>query len=161
MQAIAFLPKSDIVDGFLYLTEYVKTNCEQFTRVLKYFERTYVGALVENSQTIRKAPRFAHDSWSLYERVLSNKPRTTNNIESWHNSIRDSDRVDMQFVKLIEFFRIEQSNTENYLIKVKAGHEHKKNVNKEKEERYYNLCFKYKKSEMVKFLEGIQLNFEA
>lgn len=42
----------------------------------------------------------------------------------------------MQLVKLIEVFRIEQSNIENYLIKVKAGHEHKNNIDKEKEERY-------------------------
>lgn len=118
MQAIAFLPTSDIVDGFKYLSEFVKTNCPIFERVLEYFERTYIGSLVKNSQTIRKLPRFAHKTCSLHE--------------SWQNSIRDSDRVDRQFVKLIEVFRVEQSNAENYLIKVKAGHEHKKNINKKK-----------------------------
>jgi len=74
--------------------------------------------------------------------------------------IKDTDRIGMKFDKLVEFLRVEQSNTENYLTKVKAGDEKHIKQNTLKEERYYNLCKNYKKENMIKFLEGIILNFE-
>ncbi len=155
MQAIAFLPVEDIVAGFLYLKQFVTNSCISYMPVLDYFEKTYIGKLKANSQTQRLSPRFSHESWSLHERILAHLPRTTNYCESWHSGIKDTDRIGMKFDKLVEFLRVEQSNTENYLTKVKAGDEKHIKQNTLKEERYYNLCKNYKKENMIKFLEGI------
>ena len=88
MQAIAFVPESDVIDAFLLLNEFVMKKCPDYASILKYFEKTYIGNLKEKSRTIRKLPRFSHSSWNVHNRVLLHLPRTTNSVESWHNSIK-------------------------------------------------------------------------
>jgi hypothetical protein len=90
---------------------------------IRLIKKKYIGKLKANSQTQRLSPRFSHESWSLHERILAHLPRRTNYCESWHIGIKDTDRIGMKFDKLVEFLRVEQSNTENYLTKVKAGDE--------------------------------------
>lgn len=76
VQALPFLPCDQVIDGFMSIKEQAPIKMKPF---FEYVDANYVGS--------KKKPRFEIDTWNLYERVLINLPRTSNQIEAWHNAI--------------------------------------------------------------------------
>ena len=100
------------------------------------------------------------DIWNVFERCLKGLPRTTNGVESWHSTLKDTDKLNLKLVKLIELLRLQQSKTENLLAKIKAGNKFPRSQDQaKKDNNIFNLCIKYQKENVIKFLEGIAMNF--
>ena len=85
--SLAFVPPRDVGRAFDLL-------CLQFGDVgmkeqviLKYFERTYVG---EVRGGVRAPPLFKHSLWNVYDRVINDLTRTTNEVEGWDNGFNRS-----------------------------------------------------------------------
>lgn len=86
--ALAFMPECSIRDGFQQVSAIMP---EEFGEFLEYFAKTYVGrytVISRPGETMRlgwKDGKFPPSTWSVYERVLSDDPRTNNFLEGWHN----------------------------------------------------------------------------
>ncbi|CAF0877868.1 unnamed protein product, partial [Brachionus calyciflorus] len=84
VQALAFLPVKDVIEGF----KLIQKQCpESFEPILIYFEQVYIGKLKPNSKSHRVVPRYPIELWSVFERVKQKLPRTNNNVESWHSRV--------------------------------------------------------------------------
>ncbi|CAF3479708.1 unnamed protein product [Adineta steineri] len=78
LTAIAFLPIDDIVNTFELLE---KEFHDDTNDLLQYFEKTWIG---ERSIGYKK-PRFNNELWNMYDRIVSDLPRTNNTVEGWNN----------------------------------------------------------------------------
>jgi hypothetical protein len=91
MQALAFVPEDDVIEGFLFLQS---SSPDKFKPILEYLEVYYIGQLVPLSRTIRQIPTFPIPTLNLYQRVLDDKPRATNSVEAWHQTLTpDKNRI--------------------------------------------------------------------
>jgi hypothetical protein len=81
LKALAFVKPEDVFAAF----EYIKSIAPQsFKPILRYFEKNYIGKKHPTLANQRAIPLFPIQLWSVYERVLQDKPRTNNSLESWH-----------------------------------------------------------------------------
>ena len=157
LQALAFVPIDDVVWAFESLQ---KQSPESFKPILSYFERTYIGKLVENSKTFRETPRFTIDSWNLFDRVMNKLPRTNNALESWHSARKADVKKNLTLNRLVALLKDEQAKTDTELTSLNAGNFKKKNKDYVfKDENLYNLCSVYKKKNIIDYLNNISLNF--
>ena len=84
--AIAFVPLPDIIMAFGALCVHCGANGNERV-ILRYFERNYVGDLRAG---VRAVLFFPHELWSVHVRVINGLPRTTNAVEAWHLSFKQS-----------------------------------------------------------------------
>jgi hypothetical protein len=122
MQALAFLPEDDVIDSFILVQQ---KSGEKFKPILDYLEDYYIGKLVTNSRSVRKEPMFPIPCWNLYNRILTDKARSTNSVEAWHCTITPDSKKKLTLFEVIELFKREQSNSENWITKLETGHVHK------------------------------------
>ena len=157
MQALAFLPVKDTVEGF----EILKNSCPpSFNPLLVYLENNYIGKLKKNSLSFRVEPRFPIETWNLHNRVKKNLPRTNNNVEGWHSRIQADTRKHLTVPKVVELFRQEQSLAETDYIKLLNGEKlHiKSKSDKLKDTKLLRLVNEYKSESIDEFLFGIGNN---
>ena len=122
--ALAFVPANDICATF---DELRATICNDAKPVAKYFERTYIGrqrTVMRGPRLaiVRKTPKFAPRMWSVYDRAVSDQPRTTNSLEGWHR--RMGHIMGKTHPNIFEFLlRLcdEQCHTELTIQKLVAG----------------------------------------
>ena len=153
MQSLCFLPKDDVIEGFLVLSS-VAVN--RLRPLLEYLEKYYIGQKNSNSQ--RKVPLFPIPMWNLYERVLNGDPRTNNNVESWHSQIQLDVNSNLTLNKLINLFRNEQGNTETKIVQILSGDVYEKSKKSlKKDTNLLNLCKKYNKETILQFLTSCAL----
>ncbi|CAF0844492.1 unnamed protein product [Brachionus calyciflorus] len=98
-----------------------------------------------------------NETWNVYERVKLNLPRTNNNVESWHSRIKPDARKNLTISKVVELFRLEQSNMEADLIKLLKGEILAKQSKRQIKKDYSIKRFveNYEKSRMDLFIEGM------
>ena len=77
MQALAYLPVDDVLEGFELLSNEAPSK---FKPILVWLENNYIGKLKPNSRTSRVEPRFPIKMWNLHERVKKGKIKYINNI---------------------------------------------------------------------------------
>ena len=66
-------------------------------------------------------------------------------MESWHGTITSDQQSHINLNKLIELFRLEQSNTENWLANLEKGNSHKRKTKAiMKDQAIFNLVKTYK-----------------
>jgi len=82
--ALAFLPPDEIIPAFIELSS---SFPNVGLPIIKYFDENYVRGkeTITRSSTSYSGPRFNPKIWSVYENNLEGLPRTSNNVESWHN----------------------------------------------------------------------------
>ena len=115
--ALAFVPADEIVTAFETVIENIPEN---FEPLVDYFEDTWIGRPFRRG---RRNPTFPPDMWSVYSRVQTDLPRTNNAVEGWHNAMQSTlGHHHPTFYKLVEVLRLEQSHTENRLVRLNAGH---------------------------------------
>ena len=115
IQAPAFIPVSDVSDGFMYIKSSSPTS---FERILSYFESNYIGRV----KSWKKCkPRFAVELLNLFDRVKENLPRTNNIVESWHASVKYDAKQNMTVGKVVELFHLDQSYMELNLLNIFQG----------------------------------------
>ena len=113
----------------------------------------------ENSQSSRVTARFPIKLWNLFERVKQNLPRTNNSVESWHGTITEENQSHLTVNKCIDLFKLEQSNTENWLANLESGLIVKrKKQSVLKEEKIFNLLSTYNHENIASYLENMSLN---
>lgn len=147
MQSLAFLPKSDVQDGF----KLIKANFPlELNSLVKYIENNYVGSFT-------KKPRYQIECWNLHERVKLDLPRTSNNVESWHSRIKPDARNNLTINKVVELFRLEQSNMEADLIQVLSGEtiSSQSRIQKKKDRCIKQLVTNYHKDRIDLFIDGM------
>jgi hypothetical protein len=84
---------------------------------------TYIGKKKPGRGTTRKEPLFAHESWNVHRRTIDGQPRTSNNVEAWHNAITYSviGLKHNHILKLIDGLKLEQSHTQNVIFRLNTG----------------------------------------
>ena len=103
--ALSFLPVSDVVEGFIDLSD----DTDLPSEFIAYFEMTYIGH-IRGRRRIRMEPIFAIASWNVRERVISHLPRSNNNLEGLHNALQYSLSCQHPSIwKLIETLKKEEA----------------------------------------------------
>ncbi len=111
--------------------------------------------------TGRKKPQFSIELWNVYDRVISNLPRSNNSIEGWHNAF--AKRVSIAhptITKLTDKIRREQSKFEIDIAQIRQGHEPKpkKRTYRLLDERIQRLVDDYPNVDLVEYLNGLAAN---
>ena len=155
LQALAFLPESDVIEGFLFIKIKASIKLEP---ILLYLETYYIGKLVKFSRSVRDKPNFPIPTWNLYQRVLDEKPRATNSVEAWHAVVTPDIKRNMPIEEVINLFRKEQGMTETWLTQLSTGVEHKKKKSSiQFNNRLKNIVLSYDKSDIMDYLKKIAL----
>ena len=122
-QALAYLPIHDVITGFTKVHEYATTKCPEYLEFLTYVEECYVG-LMDNKTKRRKKPRFELSTWNVHDRVINNKPRTSNKLERFNKEFSlDAGSYHLATSDLIENLRLEQGHTESLIVQINLGKE--------------------------------------
>jgi hypothetical protein len=67
-------------------------------------------------------PRYAISMWNSFDRLNSDIPRTNNSLEAWHNAFQKTvDCHRPSLVKLLDKFQLEQNQSENFMLRYRAG----------------------------------------
>lgn len=91
LPALAFVPLPDVVAAFELLAEWLADQHSWLSDVVDgYFEPTYIGAGPRRRNQLRCLPRFGHEKWNMYERVVAARPRTNNKVECFHQGMSSS-----------------------------------------------------------------------
>ncbi|CAD6200229.1 unnamed protein product [Caenorhabditis auriculariae] len=85
IRSIAFLPISDVPDGFAYVKAKVENRAPALQPLLEYFENIYIG---EPTRGRRRCPLFRPEVWNVNQRTLLGHPRTNNSVEGSHNRLK-------------------------------------------------------------------------
>ncbi|CAF1113399.1 unnamed protein product, partial [Brachionus calyciflorus] len=119
---LAFVPPEDVIEAFVVIKKQapIKLN-----KIYKYFEDNYIGGKGRGKSQIRREPRFSIDLWNCFSRTKDGLPRTTNNLEGWHNALQSSIRTHPHLLSLIDTIKQEQSNTENLYVQLNCGRSNK------------------------------------
>lgn len=80
--ALALVPENDVVAAFEELRDEVP---ESTLPVMDYFERNYVIGVKARGRRARAPPRYPIPLWNQYEAARTNKHKTNNLSEGWHN----------------------------------------------------------------------------
>ncbi|KAI1702613.1 hypothetical protein DdX_15394 [Ditylenchus destructor] len=82
MMALSFCPVDKVISYFEQLGETlidVYGNTEPHEKFIRYMRKTWIG-------TDEKAALFNRALWNNREITITDLPRTTNSIESWHRN---------------------------------------------------------------------------
>uniref|UniRef100_U9SZL2 MULE transposase domain-containing protein n=2 Tax=Rhizophagus irregularis (strain DAOM 181602 / DAOM 197198 / MUCL 43194) TaxID=747089 RepID=U9SZL2_RHIID len=84
--ALAFLPSNEIPEAFINTLKLEMPP--EADEVVKWFEENYVYGKIRrhlrNGNTIRGAPLFPPELWSVHDSIETGIPRTQNIVEAWH-----------------------------------------------------------------------------
>ena len=118
LKALAFIIPNDVVIGFKLIQAEAPLA---FSPMLVYFEKYLIGKLVGKTTNLRKIPCFPIKLWNCYSRVLNDRERTNNTIESWHKQFENDCGKHPIVNKLVEQMRVEQKNTEIVFKQIQSG----------------------------------------
>ena len=63
-----------------------------------------------------------HDLWRVYDRVLNNRPRTTNTVEGWHNAFSQSlGQSQANVWTFVDCLKREEAMTRLTIAQIQAG----------------------------------------
>ena len=161
-QALAFLPIEDVLSGFLEVKNFAKTNCTEYLDFLSYIEEYYIGEEDKRSKK-RKKPRYDIPTWNVHDRILNNKPRTSNKIERFNKEFSlDTGSYHLATNNLIEHLRLEQGHTESLIVQINLGKENSKNkLYQQLDDSYVNMLTNYDRNDIFSFLKNISIVIES
>lgn len=174
--ALAFVPKDRIPEYYEILCQSLPNDCPaEVHAFVDYIAETYVGQKIyervsadkDETLVLRinleyqwKDPKFPPKLWSVYERVLTDEPRTTNKLEGWHR--RFSMIVAKHHPNIYDFIgclRSEQSKIETQITKLLMGNlpkQKKESVDKNK--RIKTIVEKFSERDAMDYLKGLAFN---
>ena len=153
---LAFLPLTDVVEAFETIQTKAPKECVPLYR---YFEENYIGNRNRGrSLRPRKDPMFALTQWNVRERTMEDMPRTSNNVEGWHNGFTGMIKKHPHLLALIDAIKTEQTNMEHNHVRLSTGLVHKRKKKwVEIEERIVALVTDYKKDNLEEWLRRLSL----
>ena len=136
LQALAYLPACDVIQGFEAVKESQEFNSVEKT-FINYIEKNYVGGLSRKGE--RKVARFPIETWNLHTRVLEGSPTTNNPVESWHSSVTADTKSHATLNVVLEEIQLEQAKTESHLIRLDAGEVFKKDIKRSRRDKMLRI----------------------
>lgn len=89
---------------------------EIFVEFVSYYENTFIGCDASHP------PLFEHSRWSVYERIKSYYPTTTNSIEGWHRGFNNLINIKKPNLGIfVDTLRIETEKIRNKLARWSTG----------------------------------------
>ena len=82
--ALAFVPVAEVIQTYENLTQ--DPTYRDLDVICDYMEDNFIG---RERRGQRRQPRFPIELWNQYLRVITNLPRSNNNIEGWHNAFNN------------------------------------------------------------------------
>lgn len=158
--AISFVPVNHIIfayNSLISIPFYVE-NQNHLSDFLSYVVDTWIG---KNNEIGLITPRFPHEQWSCYSRVIGGLPLSNNSVEGWHHSFnRHVGSSHPSIWTFIEKLKDQQSQTEFELNQVSAGIQIRKQKIKYKQRylRLARLVQQYNSLPIILFLRGISSN---
>lgn len=87
MLCLSFIHTQDVLIGYRYIKQLiVDLNIQNLTSFITYFEKNYIGVYNEETGEYIN-PYYNISFWNVYNRILLNLPRTSNNAESWNRTL--------------------------------------------------------------------------
>ncbi|CAF2981208.1 unnamed protein product [Rotaria socialis] len=154
---LAYLPLSDVITGFDLVAGEFDDDADD---LLDYFEKTWIGEPRRRGAG-RKKPQFDHALWNVYDRVITDLPRSNNSVEGWHNAFASRVTVAHPTIKkLVEKIRREQSKFEIDIAHLLQGHQPKpkKACYRKLDERIARLVRGYDPLQIHQYLKNIAAN---
>ena len=112
--ALAFVPPTDITNVFESLHDVIPDELDD---LVLYFEDTWIGRPCRRGRG--RDAMFPPSVWSVYERAVSEHPRTNNLLEGWHRAMQMSiGHMHPTIYKFIDILRLEQNHTSNKVIRL-------------------------------------------
>ena len=111
--------------------------------------------------TGRKKPQFSIELWNVYDRVISNLPRSNNSIEGWHNAFAQRVSISHPTInKLTGKIRVEQSKFEIDIAQIRQGHEPKpkKAIYRKLDDRITRSVGDYGNVDLGEYLKNVAAN---
>ena len=156
LACLAFVPLNDVVESFEILQKKAPNEC---LTLYKYFEDYYIWKKKRGrALQALKDPHFTHVQWNVHDRTMDGMPRTSNNIEGWHNGFSGMVSKHPHLLVLIDAIKTEQSHTENNYIKLSTGRANSRKKRwVELEERIVNILKEYKKDSLEEWISNLSL----
>lgn len=135
LMAMPFVPPEELIEVFdsIYdaLELVVLDHLQQVKSLYDYFDRVYLrggGARCRQSRRGRRRlnvaqPRFSSRIWNVYNSVINRTSRTTNVVESWHNSFQLLlNTHHSNLWKFLEHVKVQQRVNEQLITQLQGGH---------------------------------------
>lgn len=155
--ALSFVPKDKVVDAFERLVNLLPEDAEP---VIDYFEDNYIGRSRRNRRT---NPKFHHDLWNCYKRVVDGANRTNNAVEAWHR--RFGSAIIMcnhpSIWKFIDGIKSEQKTMQSQIERYLSGEERpRKSAYQDIDRRILSIVNDYINRDVLDYLRGIAHNLK-
>jgi len=114
---LSFFKNTRRWEAYDYILEQISFSANKniFDPFIEYFKKTYFGGDGIN-------PNFSFEFWSVADRIVSDYPRTTNNLEAWHNWFNNLvDTAHPNIGRFINALQIETEKTRIRLARYKNG----------------------------------------
>lgn len=108
--ALAFLPPQDIPTVFNKLKKSTPRNMVQF---MKYVGEFYIHGPVGK----KRGPTFPPKLWSVHNNIMNGVPRTSNNLEGWHNKWNSLFKNKVSFYGVLRQFQLEERSASTQVIR--------------------------------------------
>ena len=138
------MPIADKIQAFDVLGNHAGVE----EQVLDYFQTYYIGKLRRGRHL---EPRYPHTLWNMNE----NLPRTSNDLEGWHNRFSSSFTHHHTHVwKFIDDLKEDSSLNHSLMAKMIAGASNplQRCIYREVNERIQRLVVGYQKNDIIDFL---------
>lgn len=160
MTSLAFLKIEDLDEAVELLYQELP---EELHELLEWFEHYYLGNHTRNGNT-RRGPSFTPQTWSVYERVLSNTDRTNNFAEAAHRRLQSELGMDHPSVwKFINTLKKIQHGRDIFYEKLLAGFDPPKKLKRyrDADNRILKLVTEYTTTRnFMQYLKAISYNYE-
>jgi hypothetical protein len=167
---LCYIPTDDVIELFEKISATLDLSDAlqaQIKVIYDYFEETYIGKnrVVKSgrgrsakSTIVRAKPKYDISFWSIHKRLVKDLPRTTNSVESWHNSFGNTLKSHPIVYDLIEALRKEDKRNSDILIKLQTGVTFNKNCEFVKtENRIREILKSYTKEKLDDFFNRLSL----
>lgn len=155
--ALAFLPHQEIPKAF---EELRKTGPKILDDFVSYVGEYYVcGRKALGRKTARRAI-FPPALWSVFDNTVNGIPRTTNNIEGWHNKWNGLwQKRNLTFYSVLKQFQLEERNASTEILRALQAQPVAKKSKKtaENNEKLEKLVLSYEPGNSLNYLTGIAL----
>jgi hypothetical protein len=156
--ALAFVPTENLVPAFEALATSGIPN--MLSPILDWMEDNYIGRL--NSDGSRRAPRFEHSLWSVYERTIRGESRTNNYAEAAHRKLQSEFAVDhpnsSKFITgLMKCQKGRDTQYEQYIRGDAPPTKRRKYINADR--RIRRIVDSYNDRNIIEYLIGLAHNF--
>lgn len=162
--ALAFLPEALIPRAFQLLTTQLED--EVYAPIKRYFEVTYVGYEDHSGRRVRqKEPLFHPKLWSVFDRVETGSPRSTNHLEGWHRRFSSVvQKAHPNFYEFLTYLKQEEAHTSMQIEQLVRGMEPRQATKKQKaiDDRlttlHHRISADSQDAEIMEFLRGCAHN---